>query len=314
MTNNLAWLLVLLLRSVLNETAAQIPPPGFRYASYEVIIPRKVTLRHGHKEPHSVNYLLKIEGKSHLVYLRQKRAFVPKHFPVFTYSTKGDLQVDYPFIRDDCFYHGFVLGIPVSLIILSTCSGGLKGVLRIESKMYEIKPVPASATFQHVVYQLEEHDGVAWCGVIEEKHHGAATIQNTETVATEKEQDIPWQTERMYAKLAVVVEHERYVQFGRNETVVVLEVMDIIHFVDSLFVPLGTHVVLVGLEIWSENASIFQLELFAGEVLVPVTYQSSAMGLQHGVLKMFMYKMGPHVKMVPTVIMGIALLTKNSAR
>nr|XP_056707882.1 disintegrin and metalloproteinase domain-containing protein 20-like [Euleptes europaea] len=257
MANNLAWLLVLVLRSVLKETAAQTPPPGFRYASHEVFIPRKQTPRHGLKEPQHVNYLLKIEGKSHVVCLRQKRTFVPKHFPVFTYSKEGDLQVDYPFIRDDCFYDGFVRGRPVSLIILSTCSGGLRGVLRIENKTYEIEPVQASATFQHVVYRLEEDEGVEWCGVTQEdQHRQAATAQNAENLATEKDQYIPWQTQRMYAKLAVVVEHERYVQFGRNETVVVLQVLDIIHFIDSLYVSLGIHVVLVGLEIWSKSNPI----------------------------------------------------------
>ncbi|XP_015265165.1 PREDICTED: disintegrin and metalloproteinase domain-containing protein 20-like [Gekko japonicus] len=229
-------------------------PPGFRYASYEVIIPKRQTPRYGHKEPQHVNYLLKIEGKSHLVYLRQKRAFAPQHFPVFTYSKEGDLQVDYPFIRDDCFYDGFVQGIPSSLIILSICSGGLRGVLRIDSKTYEIEPVPMSATFQHVVYRLEGQEAVAWCGVTqEEQHREAAIMENTENLAAEKDQDIPWQTQRMYAKLAVVVEHERYVQFGRNETIVVLQLLDIIHFVDSLYVPLGIRVALVGLEIWSER-------------------------------------------------------------
>ncbi|KAL8169532.1 UNVERIFIED_CONTAM: hypothetical protein K2H54_051368 [Gekko kuhli] len=237
MTNDLAWLFVLVLRSVLKETAGQTPPPGFRYASYEVIIPKRQTPRYGHKEAQHVNYLLKIEGKSHLVYLRQKRAFAPQHFPVFTYSKEGDLQVDYPFIRDDCFYDGYVQGMRVSLIILSICSGGLRGVLRIDSKTYEIEPVPASATFQHVVYRLEGQEGVSWCAVTQEEQHREAAIkENTENLAAEKDQDIPWQTQKMCAKLAVVVEHERFVQFGRNETIVVLQLLDIIHFVDSLTV------------------------------------------------------------------------------
>uniref|UniRef100_A0ACB8G497 Uncharacterized protein n=1 Tax=Sphaerodactylus townsendi TaxID=933632 RepID=A0ACB8G497_9SAUR len=317
MTNNLAWLLVLLLRSVLNKTVGQPPPPGFRYASYEVIIPRKQTPRSGHKEPHSVNYLLKLEGKNHLVYLRQKRAFVSKHFPVFTYSVEGDLQVDYPFIRDDCFYNGFVQGRAKSAATFSTCSGGLRGALQVENKSYEIEPVQASATFQHVVYRLEEEKGAIRmrCGLTqEEKLRQTAMIQNSGNVTTERSQKRPWWTHKTYAKIVIVVEHERYIQFGRNETVVALNVLNVIHLTNSWYDPLGIQVSLVLLESAAPDASIFQLELFAGEVLVPVIYQSIAMGLQHGVLKMFMYKMEPHAKMVPTVIMGIAQLTVNNAK
>ncbi|XP_077175117.1 disintegrin and metalloproteinase domain-containing protein 20-like [Paroedura picta] len=254
MTNVLAWLLVLVWRSALKESACQTPPPGFRYASYEVVIPKRQAPRYGQKEPQQVNYQLKIEGKIHLVYLRQKRAFVPKHFPVFTYSTEGALQVDYPFIRDDCFYDGFVRGMPVSSLAISTCSGGLRGVLQVKNKSYEIEPVPASATFQHVVYRLEGQESTRWCGVTqEEQHRQAAFIEYTENLVSEEDQEIPWGTQRMYAKLAIVVEHERYVQFGRNETVVVLQLLDIIHFVDSWYMQLGIHVALVGIEIWSER-------------------------------------------------------------
>nr|XP_056707881.1 disintegrin and metalloproteinase domain-containing protein 20-like [Euleptes europaea] len=256
MANNLAWLLVLVLRSVLKETAAQTPPPGFRYASYEVIIPRKLTPRHGLKEPQHVNYLLKIEGKSHLVYLRQKRDFVPKHFPVFTYSKEGDLQVEYPFIRDDCFYDGFVRGRPLSVVAFSTCSGGLRGVLQVENKSYEIEPVLASATFQHVVYHLEEEKGAIHmrCGLTkEEELRQAAMIQNTRTIATGRSQDRPWWTHTTYAKVVIVVDHERYVQFGRNETVVALNVLNVIHLSNSWYAPLGVQIILLGLEIWSER-------------------------------------------------------------
>uniref|UniRef100_A0A803SXQ9 Peptidase M12B propeptide domain-containing protein n=1 Tax=Anolis carolinensis TaxID=28377 RepID=A0A803SXQ9_ANOCA len=110
-------LFLLTLISVQNEIAGQTPPEGFRYISYEVTIPRKLTPRYGQEESKGISYLLHIEGKGHIFHLRQKKAFVPKHFPVFTYNKVGELQVDYPFIKDDCFYHGF-----------------------------------ASASFQHVVY------------------------------------------------------------------------------------------------------------------------------------------------------------------
>ncbi|XP_077178748.1 disintegrin and metalloproteinase domain-containing protein 20-like [Paroedura picta] len=256
MPSDHAWLLVLILRNILNKITGQAPPPGFKYTSYEVVIPKRQTPRYGQQEPKDVNYLLKIEGKSHLAHLRQKRAFVPKYFPIFTYSKEGDLQVNYPFIRDDCFYDGLFQGMPHSLIAVSTCSGGLRGVLWVENKTFEIEPIPASATFQHVVYQLEEEEGAIrmMCGLTpEEQLRQAAMIQNTRNVTLEGSQDRPWWTHIRHAALVIVVEHERYVHFGRNETVVALNILNIIHLTNSLYVPLGIQITLAGLEIWSQR-------------------------------------------------------------
>ncbi|KAK9409781.1 disintegrin and metalloproteinase domain-containing protein 20-like [Crotalus adamanteus] len=108
------------------------------------------------REPQDLTYLMEIEGKGHVVHLRQKRNFVPKHFPIFTYNEDGDIEVDYPFIKNDCFYYGFVHDEPSSLVTLSSCSGGLRGFLQVGNKLYEIEPLQTSATFQHVVYRLEE--------------------------------------------------------------------------------------------------------------------------------------------------------------
>ncbi|XP_062974928.1 disintegrin and metalloproteinase domain-containing protein 21-like [Elgaria multicarinata webbii] len=237
-----------------SPTSCQAPPQGFRFVSYEVIIPRRMAPRRG-REPQDLTYLLEVEGKGHVVHLRQKRGFVPKHFPVFTYSKEGDLQVDYPFIRDDCFYHGFVQGKPSSLVALSTCSGGLRGLLQVESKTYEIEPVEAS-TGQHVVYRLEKKEDAVHmrCGLTEEERsRQEAMIQNTEYVVGKSVSGRLWQTHTRYLKIAVVVEHERYVHFGRNETLAARQVLDAVHIADSLYKPLGIHVVVVGLEIWSQR-------------------------------------------------------------
>ncbi|KAJ6654039.1 hypothetical protein lerEdw1_007548 [Lerista edwardsae] len=252
----MAWLLLLVLRNSLSAGAAQTPPWGFRYASYEVTTPRKLLPLYGQRKPQAVNYLLQIGGKSRVVHLRQKRGFVPKHFPVFTYSKEGDLQVDYPFIRDDCFYQGFVQGQPSSLVALSTCSGGLRGLLQVESRTFEIEPVQASATFQHVVYPFGEEEGAGHmrCGLTDrEWSRQEALVQSTASVAGESEPGGLWQTHTRYAKVAVVVDHERYVQFGKNETLVTIQVLDAIHIADSLYQPLGIRVAVVGLEIWSQG-------------------------------------------------------------
>ncbi|XP_061468775.1 disintegrin and metalloproteinase domain-containing protein 20-like [Rhineura floridana] len=249
------WLLVLISWNVLTETAGQKPPQGFRYASYEVTIPRKLTPRYGQQEP-DVTYLLQIDGKGHVVHLKQKKGFVSKHFPVFTYSKEGDLQVDYPFIRDDCFYRGFIQGKPFSLVTLSTCSGGLRGLLRLENQTYEIVPVQASATSQHVVYRLEEKGGAVRmnCGLTEEEQsRQVAMIQKSDNIVAKDARTGDWWTHTRYAEVAIVVDYERYDRIDRNETVAAMNVLDVIHVANSLYEPLSVLVTLAGLEIWTEK-------------------------------------------------------------
>uniref|UniRef100_A0A8D2IRN8 Uncharacterized protein n=1 Tax=Varanus komodoensis TaxID=61221 RepID=A0A8D2IRN8_VARKO len=251
----LFWL-VLASGAFWGQTAGQILPQGFTYASYEVIIPRKLTPRYGQRESQHVTYLIQIEGKSQTVHLTQKRSFLPKHFPVFTYSKEGELQVDYPFIRDDCFYHGFVQGMPSSSVTISTCSEGLRGLFQLENRSYEIEPVQASASFQHVVYRLEEEIGAVpvSCGLTEEEQsRQVAMMQGTEVLVDKSAPGENWWTHTRYLKLAVVIEHERYVKFGRNETLTVLQVLNIIHTSNSLFKPLSVKLTIIGLEIWSQK-------------------------------------------------------------
>ncbi|KAJ6667231.1 hypothetical protein lerEdw1_017209 [Lerista edwardsae] len=255
MTKSLLCLLVLILRNHLQDTAGQAPPQGFKYASYEVIVPKKLTPRYG-QEPQDVNYWLKIEGKGHLVHLKQKTGIIPKQFPVFTYSKEGKLQVDYPFIRDDCYYHGFVEDKPSSLAALSTCTGGLRGILRLDNKTYEIQPIQPSATFQHVVYRLEaKEDAVTMrCGLTEEeRRRQEAMIHSRKNTAARINSREGWWPHIRYVKNAFVVEHGLYTQFRRNETLIAMVFMEIIHISSSLYEPLRIDLSLVGLEIWSER-------------------------------------------------------------
>ncbi|XP_042301200.1 disintegrin and metalloproteinase domain-containing protein 20-like [Sceloporus undulatus] len=248
--------MVVIIWSVFSESSSHNLPLGFRYASYKVTIPKKLTPRHGQQDSKDVNYLLQIEGKSHVMHLRQKRNFVPKHFPVLTYSKKGKLQVDYPFIRNDCFYNGFIQGDPHSLVTLSTCLGGLRGLLHLQNETYEIEPVQASLAFQHVVYRLEKKEGDShmMCGLTEEEQrHQEAMAPNKEVLAIRGSVGEHWWAHTRYADIAIVVEHQRYIKFDRNQTLTSLQILEIVHTANTFYKPLGIVISVIGLEIWSEK-------------------------------------------------------------
>ncbi|XP_020644117.3 disintegrin and metalloproteinase domain-containing protein 20 [Pogona vitticeps] len=293
-TSTLAWLLMMFLRNILMETAGQMPPQGFRYAFYEVTIPRKLAPKYG-REHQDITYSLQIGGKGYILYLKQRTGLIPKHFPIFTYSKEGDLQVDYPFIRDDCFYRGFVQGNPHSLVTLSTCSGGLRGLLQLANEIYEIEPVQASATFQHVVYRLEEKgDAVRMrCGLTEEEQKRQEfMMQITENAVTKSDSGRVWWTHTRYVKVAIVVDHERFVKFDRNETLISMQVLEVVHTANSLYDPLPVQLSVAGLEIWSAK-NLIQISDTINDTLLSFTLwrrDSLVKRLQHDAGHLFLYK------------------------
>ncbi|KAM3855866.1 disintegrin and metalloproteinase domain-containing protein 20-like [Vipera latastei] len=254
-TIHLLWLLMFL-SNLLTLTARQVLPQGFIYASYEVTIPQLLTPKPGQQERQNVTCLLHFEGKNIIMHLTQKKNLVPRHLPIFTYGKDGDLQLDYPFFRDDCYYHGFVQDRPFSLVTLSICSGGLKGILQLENKTYEIEPVQGSTTFQHVIFRLKEKVSAIQmrCGLTqEEQKHQEAMFQNIENVFSKTASKEDWWLRTRYVEIAFVIEHERYLMFARNETLTALQVLDIIHIANSFYEPLFVQLSVAGLEIWSQK-------------------------------------------------------------
>ncbi|XP_070590561.1 disintegrin and metalloproteinase domain-containing protein 20-like [Erythrolamprus reginae] len=250
----LLWLLMFL--SNLAVATRQILPRGFIYTSYEVTIPQLLIQEPGQPEGQNVTCLLRFEGKNIIMHLTQKKNFVPKHLPIFTYSKEGDLQLDYPFFRDDCYYHGVVQDRPFSLVTLSICSGDIKGILQLENKTYEIEPVQGSSTFQHVIFRLEEKRAAFQlrCGLTEEEQqHQDTMFQNIENVVSKTASKEDWWLRTRYVEIAFVIEYKRYLMFAKNETIIALQVLDIIHIANSFYEPLSIQLSVAGLEIWSQK-------------------------------------------------------------
>ena len=71
-----------------------------------------------------------------------------------TQDDQGALQTDYPFVPSDYYYLGYLEEIPLSMVTLDTCYGGLKGIMKLDDLTYEIKPLKNSERFEHVVSQI----------------------------------------------------------------------------------------------------------------------------------------------------------------
>ncbi|XP_012382687.2 disintegrin and metalloproteinase domain-containing protein 21-like [Dasypus novemcinctus] len=249
----LLWLGVFLSLSGLSQSRAS------QYlSSPEVVIPWKVTnMGRGKKAPVWLSYSLQFGGQRHIVHMRVKKLLVSRHFPVFTYTEQHALLQDQPFVQDDCYYHGYVEGALGSMIALSTCSGGFRGMLHINGFTYEIEPIRHSTTFEHLVYKINSKETQfpsMRCGLTEgETAHQQLEFQKAEDSTLKQVSVNGWWTHSWFLELVVVVDHDFFSYSQSNLSNVQEDVFLVINMVDSIYQQLSTYVILIGIEIWNQG-------------------------------------------------------------
>ncbi|XP_077604257.1 disintegrin and metalloproteinase domain-containing protein 21-like [Crocuta crocuta] len=150
-----APLLLFALWAVLDPVQGSQGRPSWRYISSEVVIPKK-ELHHGKglQMPRWLSYSLSFGGKRHIIHMRRKKLFWSRHLLMMTQDDQGALQMEYPFIPPDCYYLGYLEEIPLSMVTMDTCYGGLEGIMKLDDSAYEIRPLSDSQRFEHVVSQI----------------------------------------------------------------------------------------------------------------------------------------------------------------
>ncbi|KAK2104950.1 hypothetical protein P7K49_018806 [Saguinus oedipus] len=129
--------------------------PSWHYGSSEVVIPQRETQRgKGLQFPGWLSYSLHFGGERHVLHMRRKHLLWPRHLLVTTQDDQGVLQMDYPYIPADCYYLGYLEEVPLSMVTVDTCYGGLSGIMKLDDLAYEIRPLQDSPRFEHVVSQI----------------------------------------------------------------------------------------------------------------------------------------------------------------
>ncbi|XP_074061855.1 disintegrin and metalloproteinase domain-containing protein 1a-like [Macrotis lagotis] len=223
---------------------------------YEIVIPKKLTVK-GREDPESkVSYLLYMRNKTLVIHLKLKQMIFVKNFPIYTYI-KDILDLDLFFIQNDCYYDGYVEGELRSPVSISTCSG-LQGFIRIDKLVYGIEPIETSKQFEHVLYVMDEHLQSS-CRVTEEDQRSRSNVQKQR-----KEEKDTFETESLnyiwshtkYMELFVVVDNRRFQRWNSNVTKTIQMVMNALSHVNTFSQGINVKVVLVGLEIWTERDQV----------------------------------------------------------
>ncbi|XP_068617002.1 disintegrin and metalloproteinase domain-containing protein 9 [Brachionichthys hirsutus] len=245
-------------------------------SAYQLTVPRPIggRLRRdaGGRLANQVSYIISVDGNDLVVHLQRNELLLPADFTVFSYGHDGSRITSRPPVQNHCHYQGFVQDMKGSSVAMSICNG-LRGVLHLTDNSYGIEPSD-SVPDQHLVYRLQDVTSQPLgCGTPhdEERHRNNATER-----AQHKPEEIHRrQHNRMkrailhqthYVELLLVVDNERYNYLNRNETAVRDEMVHLANFVDSIYLQLNIRVVLVGLEIWTQQ-NLISTEGGAGEVL-----------------------------------------------
>ncbi|KAK2102614.1 Disintegrin and metalloproteinase domain-containing protein 1b [Saguinus oedipus] len=224
------------------------------YSSYEIVIPKRLTVR-GREDPvEKASYLLFMEGQKHLIHLKVKRSHFVNNFPVYSYHN-GILRQESPFISHDCHYEGYIEGVSGSFVSVNTCAG-LRGILIKEEKSYSIEPMESSRRFEHVLYTMA-HPARVSCGAAPTDSRVVSTSWQQ---GSKKPHDLQalsylWSHPK-YVEMFVVVNNQRFQMWGSNVNETVQRVVDVIALANSFTREINTEVVLAGMEIWTERELI----------------------------------------------------------
>ncbi|KAM5201656.1 disintegrin and metalloproteinase domain-containing protein 30-like [Hipposideros larvatus] len=226
--------------------------PEWGFDAYEITIPKKLSVRGGAQGASKLEaYLLQVKGKKHVLHLWPKRFLLPRHLQVFSFTEQGQHLEDYPYIPRDCNYVGAVEGSGDSEATVSTCMGGLRGILRIDAKHYQIEPLKASSTFEHVVYFLKD-EGLhqPLCGLTKDEieqqgapYAGSARLGDLTGIIRHQR----------YFELALIFDHERYLYSNSNVSEVTNDAILLTSIMDTYFQELHMRIQLGTVEVWTDQ-------------------------------------------------------------
>uniref|UniRef100_F7FQP8 ADAM metallopeptidase domain 30 n=1 Tax=Monodelphis domestica TaxID=13616 RepID=F7FQP8_MONDO len=231
--------------------------PDWGFTSYEVIIPRQLEPRGGYPNRLGrVSYLMRIQGKRNIVHLRPKKLLLPRHLRVFTFADDGTRVEDQPYIPRPCNFKGSVEGSPESEAILSTCLGGLRGMLRIEDSVYQIEPVQYSYNFEHVIYRLQDHlMNNFTCGLTKEEIDRQLSLLRY----LPADRSDSWRTSyvhQKYLELIIVLDKLRFTFLKSNLTRAISDSIIMGGVMDSYFQSLNARIQLIAIEVWTDKSKV----------------------------------------------------------
>ncbi|XP_061459219.1 disintegrin and metalloproteinase domain-containing protein 9-like [Rhineura floridana] len=140
----------------------------------------------------------------------------------------------------------------VSFASLSACSG-LRGFIHVENLTYNINPIESSSTFQHLIYRTEEEESdstACWLSSAEMSHSVTDLVR--EQILGKLDIYHLWKQTK-YLEIFIQVDVQLFRMYSENVQITLRHVVRLTQMADDMFFTLGLRVLLVGVEIWTEQ-------------------------------------------------------------
>ncbi|KAF6292358.1 ADAM metallopeptidase domain 15 [Rhinolophus ferrumequinum] len=205
--------------------------------------------------PETLRIKLELDGESHILELLQNRELVPGRPTLVWYQPDGTRVVSEGHTLENCCYQGGVQGHTDSWASICTCSG-LRGLVILSpEKSYALELGPGDLQGPPVISRIQD--------LLLPGHTCALSWRESVPAQTSPGGSSPGQrhtrrwrrdvvTETKIIELVIVADHsevQRYpdVQHLMNRT------LEVALLLDTFFRPLNVRVVLVGLEVWTQQ-------------------------------------------------------------
>ncbi|KAJ8317364.1 hypothetical protein KUTeg_005268 [Tegillarca granosa] len=175
-------------------------------------------------------------------------------------------------MKNHCFYHGEIQGVPQSAVAVSTCDNGVSGYIKDKDNIYHIEPAPSLGPGKHKIYIEKPLHHSHHCGSADK--HSRLVVNGTDynaTINTYYTKEIfhrmrrdtrqnttirgPYDTNHnaRFVELFLVNDFRTFDNHGRNRQTIIRRSQDIANIVSRLYKPLNIYIALVGVETWTER-------------------------------------------------------------
>jgi len=296
-------LLLAAITSLIVQSAGHLPTRDFH--THRLISPRLYHGRHKREidstqdheeEGHHVHHLTVgwvVDHEDFVLDLKLNRELIPESY-FEKYHHQGRSVVNKPNKNEIelCHYTGTLRDRPNSWAALSTCDGGVEGVIYDGAAMHHIQKMGQPDLVPHMEnpHYMYNHDHAAennrTCGFHDTK--GTWDIEPAASVTTESffadpsfnrmlryKRDIsqtkdetaknnninvkgPWNANKRsrYVELVIVVDNRKYKEYGKDLRKVYRKCKDMANIANALYAPLNIYIALVGVDVWSEYDEI----------------------------------------------------------
>jgi len=302
-TVTLQLLFLAAITSPIAKSAGHLPARDFH--SHRVISPRLYHGRHKREidstfdkqeEGSHIQHLTvgwDVDGQDFVLDLKLNRELIPDSY-FEKYHHQGRSVVNKPNKNEIelCHYTGTLRDRPGSWAALSTCDGGVEGVIYDGTAMHHIQKMEQPDLVPHIenphfMYNHEhvnednrtcgfhdtqgEWDSEPAVGVTTESFFDDPTFNrmlrykrdiSLTKDETAKNNNInvkgPWNANKRsrYVELVIVVDNRKYKEYGKDLLKVYRKCKDMANIANALYAPLNIYIALVGVDVWSEYDEI----------------------------------------------------------